>query len=164
MVVPELPQSIGFAGRAQAVPSSALDAKRIAIARDLHAHLAKRPHGARVVVAAGKIVDPAFALGDRRQDHRAMGDRLVARHGNRAAQGQFRRFDPFHRLVRHGICARISYARANSSFQQRALAVTNPAVEPLQILQCSRRASGRARDDSSNKCRARARAGSRRSG
>ncbi len=94
--MPELPQSIGFRRGMESFPAFALDAQRVAVAKDFHAHLAKGANRARVVVAAGKIENPASPMGDAAEDYRAVGDRFVPGHGDIARERLFDRFDAFH--------------------------------------------------------------------
>src|SRR6266498_32271 len=66
-------------------PAVAVNAESITVAIDFYAHLAKRLDGARVVIAAGQIKDPATPDGDAAENHRAVRDRLVAGHADVAA-------------------------------------------------------------------------------
>ena len=102
MVVPELPQSIAsLAWRSPANPlpstHSASPSRPISTPNWRNARTVRE-----LSSPPDKIEDPRAPLGDTAEDHRAVGDRLVARHGDVAVERFLDRFDPFHGQISRG--------------------------------------------------------------
>ena len=118
MVVPELPQSIARAGTCSRLPVLAVDAQRVAVTTDSNAQLAKRRTVRELSSPPDKFKYSRRTIGDAAKDNRAMGNRLIARHGDIAVERMFDRVR-FVSMVREFQRARQTRARIPSPTQRR---------------------------------------------
>jgi hypothetical protein len=65
----------------------------VAVFRNFHAEVFERSYRAAVILAAGKIVDPAPAVSDAREDNGPMSDGLIPGQSDLAAQRTLRLLD-----------------------------------------------------------------------